>query len=117
MATNETIRRERRNDRKEKDDDSDGGSEQIEGGARKDRVSLSSKAGVFIRRLDEPLIDILQGGLQKQKATGGDTGQEVGELDMEVSAKDGGEAVKSPDNQGDGAGREGNVDIGRRAGS
>jgi len=59
MATNDPIRRECRNDRKEEDEDSDGDSKQIEGGARKYRVSLSSKANVLFRRLDESLVNIL----------------------------------------------------------
>jgi hypothetical protein len=71
MATNDSICRKRRNDCKEENDDSDRDSKQIEGGAKKDRVSLSSKADVILRRLDEPLISILQGGLQEQKTRGG----------------------------------------------
>ena len=117
MATNDPICRERRNDRKEEDEDSDGDSKQIEGGARKDRVSLSSKADVLFGRLDEPLINILQGGLQEQKTPGGDMGEKVGELNMEVSAKYGGQAVEGTDSQGNSAGREGNLGTGTRAGS
>jgi hypothetical protein len=117
MATNDPIRRECRNDRKEEDENSDGDSKQIEGGARKDRVSLSSKADVLFRRLDEPFIKILQGGLQEPKTPGGDTGEKVGELNMEVSPKYGGKAVEGTDSQGNSAGREGNLGTGTRAGS
>jgi len=37
-----------------------------EGGAKKDRVSLLSKMDVLFRRLDKPLIKVLQGSLQDQ---------------------------------------------------
>jgi hypothetical protein len=117
MATNDPIRRECRNDRKEEDENSDGDSKQVECSARKDRVSLSSKVNVLFRRLNEPLVDILQGGLQEQKAPRGDTGEKVGELNMEVSPKYGGKAVEGTDSQGNSAGREGNLGTGTRAGS
>jgi len=55
---------------------SDGDSKQIDGGVRKDRVSLSSKADVLFRRLDEPLVNVLQGGLQEQKKPAGRHGRE-----------------------------------------
>ena len=89
MATNDPICRECRNDRKEEDEDSDGDSKQVEGGARKDRVSLLPKANVLFRRLDESLVNIIQGGLQEHKPAGGDTGEKVSELDMEASPKAG----------------------------
>jgi hypothetical protein len=54
------------------------------------RIGYRSKAGVLFGRLDGPLANILQGGLQEQKTVGGDTGEKVGELDVEVSAKDDG---------------------------
>ena len=106
MATNDPICREQRNDRKEEDEHSDGSSKQI-GGERKDRVSLSSKVNVPFRRLDKPLINILQVGLQEQKTLGGDTREKVGEFDMEVSAKNGGEAVEGTASQRNHAGRLG----------
>jgi hypothetical protein len=117
MATNDPICRECRNDRKEEYKDSDGNGKQIEGGARKDRVSLSSKANVLFRRLDEPLVNILQGGIQEHKPVGGDTGEEVDECDMEVSSKDGGEAVEGTNNQGNRPRKEGNCGNGTRTGS
>jgi hypothetical protein len=117
MTTNDPICRERRNDRKEEYQDSNGESKQIECGARKYRVSLSSKVNVLIRRLDEPLVNILQGGLQEKKPAGGNPGKKVGELDVEVSPKCSGEAIEGTDNEGDSVGREGDLGTGRRAGS
>ena len=115
MTTNDPICRECRNDRKEEDKYSDRDSKQMEGGVMKNRVLLSSKANVLFRRLDEPLVNILQGGLPEQKTPGVDTGEKVGELNMEVSSKYGGEAVEDTNNQGNRAGREGNLETGRRA--
>lgn len=115
--SNNPICRERRNDCKEEDENSDGDSKQIERGARKDRISLSSKADVLFRRLDEPLVNILQCGLQEQKPAGGDTGEEVGELDVEVSPEYRGEAVEGTDNEGDGVGWKGDLGTARRTSS
>jgi len=117
MTTNGPICRECRNDLKEEDEDSGGDSKQTEGDARKNRISLSSKTDVLFRRLDEPLVNIFQGGLQEQKIPGGNTGKKVGEFNKEVTPKYGGEAVKGTDNQGNPTGREGNPGTGRRAGS
>ena len=73
------IYRECRYDRKQEDGDSDGDSKQI-GGARKGRVSFSSKVAVLFRRLDEPLVKILQGTLQEQQPTGETRGRKLANL-------------------------------------
>ena len=81
MVTNDLIRREHRNDCEDEDKDS----RQIEGVTR-----YHSKADMLFCSLDGPLTNILQGGLQETITVGGNMGEKVGALDMEVSAKDGG---------------------------
>ena len=109
MATDDLICRERRNDRKEEDEDSDGDSKQIEGGARKDRVSLSSKADVLFRRLDEPLVNTLQDGLQEKKKPGGRHGRESRRARHGSLPQIWWRGGRRQRQQGNGAGREGNL--------
>ena len=72
---------------------------------------------MLFRSLDGPLANILQGGLQEKITVGGDTGEKVGALDVEVSAKDGGETVEGTENQRNRVGRENNLGTGKEAGS
>lgn len=118
MATNDPICRERKNDRKEEEEDSDGESKQMKVVRRRiGYYSRPKRTGSFVVSISYSQKSSSKAVFRTKTPLGVTRDRKLASLIWKSLAKDGGEAADGTDNQGNRAGREGNLGTGTRVGS